>query len=404
MGGRWFAGGSGAGAGRGGAPGRRTRVRFVVLFVVVGSFVLAACGKGSEPGATLATQGPPDSWAPMSTSPLGARWGTSAVWTGSKVLIWGGRGLNQERLGDGAAYDPAADSWTTMAKASFESAGPQEAIWTGTAVLTWEGGYEGRGYEGLPLGAYAYDPARDRWTARAKGPNFERADATTLWTGKTMLVWGGLGGVAYDPAADRWAPLAKAPPGLGSGGHSAVWSGTRMLVWGGATDSSAGRVDTPAAEGAAYDPGTDTWAPMAKGPLSPRGYAQAVWTGTRMVIWGGFGLKNNELPGDGAAYDPATDRWTAIDKGPLSPRGGAAAVWTGREMLVWSGNSPEGGPGDGAAYDPATDGWRPLPEVALAPRGLAAITWTGEEMVIWGGLGGPNVSPIHLADGARYRP
>ena len=35
-----------------------------------------------------------------------------------------------------------------------------------------------------------------------------------------------------------------------------------------------------------------------------------MWTGSRMIVQGGFG--DSGLLSDGASYDPATDSWTAI--------------------------------------------------------------------------------------------
>jgi hypothetical protein len=56
-----------------------------------------------------------------------------------------------------------------------------------------------------------------------------------------MVVWGGVvsvGGLAntggqYDPGGDSWIPTSTdfAPPARTR--HTAVWSGTRMIVWGG---------------------------------------------------------------------------------------------------------------------------------------------------------------------------
>ena len=82
-----------------------------------------------------------------------------------------------------------------------------------------------------------------------------------------------------------------------------------MLIWGGM--SYAGSFGDPKghyADGAAYDPATNTWTPLpAAGAPSPRVYQTAVWTGTQMLIWGGRLSENRDyiLPlGDGAAYTP----------------------------------------------------------------------------------------------------
>lgn len=108
------------------------------------------------------------------------------------------------------------------------------------------------------------------------------------------------------------------------------------------------------------------WKVGAEAPISQRYDHVSVWTGRELVVWGG--LRTTE-PGvfetldDGAAYDPATDTWRPLAPSPLAGRGGAGAVWTGTEILVLA--TRQGGvqpTRDGAAYNPATDTWRILPE------------------------------------------
>ena len=62
----------------------------------------------------------------------------------------------------------------------------------------------------------------------------------------------------------------------------------------------------------------------------------AVWTGSEMIVWGGYG---GSYLNTGGRYDPSTDSWAAISTGNAPfPRGGNTAVWTGSEMIVWGGD------------------------------------------------------------------
>jgi hypothetical protein len=79
-----------------------------------------------------------------------------------------------------------------------------------------------------------------------------------------------------------------------------------------------------------------------------------------MLIWGGAAESlGTPTPGlaTGAAYDPVVDRWTALpdDQAPLG-RCFHTAVWTGSRMLIWGGLDPAGvNPkyfADGAGYAP----------------------------------------------------
>jgi N-acetylneuraminic acid mutarotase len=121
---------------------------------------------------------------------------------------------------------------------------------------------------------------------------------------------------------------------------------------------------------------------------SGRSLHSVVWTGQKMLVWGGF---SGSAPlGDGAAYDPAADSWSplSLTKAP-SARYSHSAVWTGQEMLVFGGETSSGTASDGAAYNPATDSWRTL-ATAGAPlaRSGAAAAWSGTQFLVFAGLSG----------------
>lgn len=68
-------------------------------------------------------------------------------------------------------------------------------------------------------------------------------------------------------------------------GQSAVWTGAEMIVWGGGTFATNTWLNT----GGRYNPSTDSWLPTSTtGAPSVRTHHTAVWTGTEMIVWGGF--------------------------------------------------------------------------------------------------------------------
>src|SRR5207302_7067682 len=84
---------------------------------------------------------------------------------------------------------------------------------------------------------------------------------------------------------------------------------------------------------------------------------------------------------------PESDVWQQRDNGtPPGARSGHTAVWTGTEMIVWGGYNGSSYLNDGARYNPAANVWTALPTNG-APAGRATHTavWTGAEMIIWGG-------------------
>ena len=44
-------------------------------------------------------------------------------------------------------------------------------------------------------------------------------------------------------------------------------------------------------------------------PPSARAYHTAVWTGSEMIVWGGW---DGGYEADGGRYDPVTDSWTPL--------------------------------------------------------------------------------------------
>src|SRR5439155_19044196 len=113
----------------------------------------------------------------------------------------------------------------------------------------------------------------------------------------------------------------------------------------------------------------------------------AVWTGTEMIVWGGFeGLFGDSVVNTGARYNPSSDSWIVIStNGAPTPRAAHSAVWTGNEMIIW-GDSATGGSDLGGRYNPAFDTWIDLTtNNAPTARDGSAVVWTGGEMIIWGG-------------------
>src|SRR5262249_4156668 len=156
--------------------------------------------------------------------------------------------------------------------------------------------------------------------------------------------------------------------------HTAVWTGSEMIVWGGEGGVTGFVILN---DGGRYDPSTDTWAAVATiGAPQERAQHVSVWTGTEMIVWGGFA--STVLPRAGGRYDPLTDPWRpTTTTGMPEPRDKATAVWTGSEMIVWG-----GGPfyfDTGGRYDPSRDAWTRTSLKGRVPQGREshAAVWTG---------------------------
>ncbi|MBI4567195.1 MAG: hypothetical protein HY719_02235 [Planctomycetes bacterium] len=113
-----------------------------------------------------------------------------------------------------------------------------------------------------------------------------------------------------------------------------------------------------------------------------------------MIVWGGydgtFGYFNT-----GGVYDPATDTWTATaTSGAPAARRKHTAVWTGAKMIVWGGHDGSSSINTGGVYDPSTDTWAATTTTG-APAGThweysttagqGAFLWTGDGSEPWRG-------------------
>src|SRR5438132_6235189 len=257
----------------------------------------------------------------------------SPIWTGTKMIVWGGE-AGTTYFNDGGQYDPATNSWTTVTSTGAPSARDVfSAVWTGSKMIVW-GGFDGSTY--FNTGGQ-YNPIANTWTATATfGSPSERSYHTAVWNGSLMIIWGWRDGVAYlndgalyNPTTDAWAPTSVTGAPGGRSNHSAVWTGTKMIVWGGGNGTSTlntgGLYDPAAPTASAWTSTSLTGAPEARLENS------AVWTGTRLIIWGGRDGPSNFS--NGAQYDPSTDSWTAIADFAFENRSVHSTVWTGTKMI-----------------------------------------------------------------------
>jgi hypothetical protein len=198
-----------------------------------------------------------------------------------------------------------------------------------------------------------------------------------VWTGTELLVWPTTPGVvsspplAYNPTRNNWREVAQPPIDTREQAAS-VWTGTEWIVWGGTTGQN------ELNDGAAYNPLTNTWRTVATSPLSPRGVG-GVWTGTEMIVaagWTGGTPRggNGELAlADGAAYDPSTDRWRPIAAGPAHP--GFTSIWAGTQMLMFAKGKYA------FSYDVTADNW--TENTTDSPKGsFDQPVWTGTTIVL----------------------
>lgn len=215
-------------------------------------------------------------------------------------------------------------------------------------------------------------------------PNSNLENAGYTIAGKTSLAV-----APFLGTAEAWSGISGTNAPSIRRKHAGFWTGTEMIIWGGYADGS-----TYLATGKRYNPSSNTWTTMANA-TDQRSEFSAVWTGTEMIIWGG-GIMYVGYVNSGYRYSPSSNSWTAMStSGAPEGRSQAAAVWTGEHMLIWGGYYSYGALNTGNKYDPATDSWSTI-TTSGAPAAISdpLAIWTGEKMMVWGNGGGGLYDPV----------
>lgn len=320
-----------------------------------------------------------------------------SVWTGTQMLIFGGEfyapNAGLQMFNDGGRYNPSTMTWSPMATAPIAGRREASGVWTGSKMIVF-GGY---GASNTTFGDGAiYDPASNTWAALpSAGAPSARVFHTAIWTGSKMIIYGGHNytppvanrgdGALYDPATNTWSPMSMVGAPQARYAHTAVWTGTKMIVFGGWNASALN-------DGGIYDPATNSWSPLqtVSAPSVRNGHT-AIWTGQQMVVFGGYSVAgtNTVSLAAGAAYNPTSNTWTNISAtGAPSARYGHAAVWTGSKMIIHGGFNGSAVLNGGGIYDPATDSWTDLSTInAPSARANHGYVWADTRMIIFGGSG-----------------
>jgi hypothetical protein len=282
---------------------------------------------------------PPDTgvgeWATVNGGPLTARSGALGVWTGTEVLLVGGRAeatcppnadctyAQSLTLRDGAAYNPATGDWRSIAPAPFALDSSTMAVFAGASLFVLANAqpepFDSNG------GFARYDVAADTWTSlpQPEGGWFQLAAA-----GDTVVAFsssdeqGDVDDLLFDPATSSWATLPDDPLGPSFDRTIAYVDGAVYLF----------------AKDLVANPGSETPSLVRTARYD---LAAATWE-TR-------------------ADSEILDSWppVAVDSRVFFPAAGSA---DGGEVNNWGRSYPYGG-----IYDTAADSWSTLPEPAGDP-------------------------------------
>lgn len=352
-------------------------------------------------------------WQALPPAPIPARSDAAVVWTGTRMLVWGGQ-LGDQLRNDGAAYDPVRRTWTTLPPAPLTPRVNMASAWVGGSFLIWGGNDASHA---MTDGA-RYDPATNRWTKLPAAPaGFHGLASIAVDGDRTVLtaVAPGTRGsrtvdaVTYRPASDSWSrlPQLSLPPnhltnqiGLVATDRLVLWAYWSHTV----QDVPNGTRTTFGVDARQLNAAGTGWQATRYDP--DRLVVQPFWTGRSLIlmgedIWCGYCSHPAGIHVPSTVIDARSGRSTAITDGPLSTVR-PTYVWMGAAVLAFNSQSAVGHtirPGDLAAWNPTANRWTTLPNGA----GLAAepqVVWAGDRLLAWGG----QTYAGHHLTGAEYAP
>jgi hypothetical protein len=262
------------------------------------------------------------------------------VWTGREVIVWGGRsdtaggvttpaspGPPDHTLDNGAAYDVGRDRWHVLSRAPIAGRYDPVAVWTGSEMLVVGGRRDRAGASFVHDGA-AYDPVRDRWHRIPEAPGCPSFGA---WTGRELVVGGTCADTAgarptfasYDTVRRQWTTLPGTPA------TQLVAAAGRVFAW----NSATGR-------GAVLDTTARAWSPLPPLPGVQRTDSLAGALGAQLAVTGL--LQQGSFTRDHATVDVLgleSGRWRHHESTEVTPAMEGSVVAGSGDTLLWSGGA-----------------------------------------------------------------
>ena len=285
-------------------------------------------------------------WRSLAPASIVGRERPAAAWTGREMLVWGGTSWSGAPAGDGAAYDPVTDTWRHLPDAPFAPSGTQASVWARDRWILVDGSAAAGS---MRLSAAAYLPDANRWEPLPGLDLPGRASFSVAWSDDQVVLFatafgGRAVGFHIDPGSveppPAWQPIAEPPLLRLNVEGPELFTGTEVLV-SSFVQGGGDRV-------VAYDVARDSWRSASPPPLGLGGGSNT-WTGTLAVFGLGTGGMDRRT-----IYDPTRDGWLGAPDATAILRESATQVWTGDRLLLWGGFEGESflRPANGFAFVP----------------------------------------------------
>jgi hypothetical protein len=270
------------------------------------------------------------------------------------IVVVAGAGIGLSQLGGRGMAATVAEAQPSAASVTAQDKG--EAA----------GGGVGQPAPPRPQATNDFGSSAASWTVTSKAP-LTRVSPATGWLDGRFYLIGGAGacgptadckayrdGAAYNPSTNSWTPVAAAPVALEEQAGVA-FQGKLYFTW---SD------DPKTSMLVAYDPQSNSWNTIA----APGRRAGGLVVAGDQLISVGLGTR---LAGDATdrIYDPASNTWTVLPTDPFSPDQARSVVVVGDRLVLWaltlSGEK-------WATFDLATQTWTPIENLS-ARGGMTAV-------------------------------
>jgi hypothetical protein len=249
--------------------------------------VWGGVGVGLEPLADGAAYDPEtDTWRDLPDAPLEGGAGYVSAWTGSEwVVVAAGTEADPENdSGTGAAYDPATNSWIPLPRAPIPDGWASTALWTGSELLIVR-----LGTAGASSGA-TWDAVENTWSDLPANPALTEFDTYpfSVWTGDAAALFGGApaGVWEFAPNERKWRKAASLAETAALA--SPTWTGKEVIFY-----------QPDGNPTLAYVPEKSEWTELPAAPDRDREFWQSAWTGEEVIIWGGSNPRGGAATTDG---------------------------------------------------------------------------------------------------------
>jgi hypothetical protein len=374
-----------------------------------------ACGTTCNVGRTCSTSKCAGGWIPMAPPPAGFAGRERAAYTtfNNKLFVFGGANASGTALGDAAIYDPATNTWT-LVTAIANAPSPRwgaTAVWTGTEILVY-GGRATTSGAALMSGA-SYDPATGQWSPIATG-SVGHVHPVGGASSSQAVFWGGWGATTatlvgtaerYTVAANSWQAASTTPSSPGALQDPAwAFTGTDLYLWGGLSGGI-----TRTNQAWSYSLTTNSWTSLTATGTTARSGAFGAWDTHSFFAWAGrstTGATNTGWYYYGGVWTAMGGTGAPTARYAMHRQAGWTFVLEAGNIVFLGGFDTNGNPlTDGSRYysTPTSGGatWNAITDWNSGEQHLWGVAaYAGGEVIVWGGINGTAVT----ATGDRWAP